>query len=122
MFNYLNCQLITIILLKHLNELNAVWEDQIINRRVFELEEEHDQTSECRELGDEYSKLFDRMRDSDDKEQWKEALFEFDSVVGSRLFETEKFFYLAGMNDVMQIFNITQKGVGDIDSRRNQGD
>jgi hypothetical protein len=122
MFNYSNCQLITIILLKHLNELNAVWEDQIINRRVFELEEEHDQTSECRELGDEYYKLFDRMRDSDDKEQLKEALFEFDSVVGSRLFETEKFFYLAGMNDVMQIFNITQKGVGDIDSRRNQGD
>ena len=107
MLDYSTCQLITIKLLKHLNRLNVLWEDQVVNHHVFELEEEHNQVPEYRELGDEYSKLFAQMRNSDDKEQWEKMLFEFDSVVGSRLFEAEKFFYLAGFNDAMQIFNVS---------------
>jgi hypothetical protein len=110
MLDYRITQLKTILLRKYLNELSAVWDDQweahLINRRIYELEKERDAVPECRKLGDEYSKLFDRMRDSADKEQWKEALFEFDSLVGSRLFETEKFYYLAGVYDALRFFYV----------------
>jgi hypothetical protein len=110
MLDYRITQLKTILLRKYLNELSAVWEDQweehIINRRIYELEKERDGVPECRKLGDEYSKLFDRMRDSADKKQWKDALFELDSLVGSRLFETEKFHYLAGVYDALRIFYV----------------
>jgi hypothetical protein len=110
MLDYRITQLKTILLRKYLNELSAVWDDQwedhLINRRIYELEKERDEVPECWKLGDEYSKLFDRMRDSADKEQWKEALFEFDSLVGSRLFETEKFHYLAGVYDALRFFYV----------------
>jgi hypothetical protein len=46
------------------------------------------------------------MLDIDDKEQWKKAVFEFDSLVGSRLFETENFHYLAGVYDALRIFKV----------------
>jgi hypothetical protein len=73
MLDYRITQLKTILLRKYLNELSAVWDDQweayIINRRIYELEKERDEVPECRKLGDEYSKLFDRMREIADKEQ-----------------------------------------------------
>jgi Mor family transcriptional regulator len=62
------------------------------------------------------------IHDTDDKKQRDHALFELDDLITQMMDEAEASHYLAGMNDVMQIFNITQKGVGDIDSRRNQGD
>jgi hypothetical protein len=107
MLNYSIYQLKTIMLLKHLNDLNAFWENQIVTNRIYEWDEEHLKTQEYRELGDEYSKLFNRIHDTDDKELRNEALFELDSLIGSKLVETEKFHYLAGFKDAMQVFNIS---------------
>jgi hypothetical protein len=121
MVNYSTCRLITMVLLKYLNDLNVLWEEEAIFQRIYELEEEYAKTQECQELATEYAKLFDRFVKSEDQRQ-REAIFEFDSHKGSELAAAKKFFYQAGINDTMRIFNITQKGVGEIDGGRNQGD
>jgi hypothetical protein len=92
-------------LLKQLNGLNAVWEEKAVFSRIYELEEEYVKTEEYQELAAEYSKLFDRfIKDEDQKH--REAIFEFDSLKGSELNAAKKFYYQAGINDVMRIFNI----------------
>jgi hypothetical protein len=44
-------------LLKHLNELNALWEEHIVFQRIYELDEEYAQTQEYQErsAGQEHS-------------------------------------------------------------------
>ena len=106
MVNYSTCRLITMVLLKYLNGLNAVWEEEAIFKRIYELEEEYAQTQEYQELTAEYSKLFDRFL-KDEAQKQREALFEFDSIMGSELATAKKFYYQAGINDAMRIFNIS---------------
>jgi hypothetical protein len=44
MSDYRITQLTTILLLKHLNESNAVWEDEIIFKRIYALDKEFTKT------------------------------------------------------------------------------
>jgi hypothetical protein len=107
MSDYRINQLKILLLLRHLNELNDVCEDEVVNPRLRELEEQHNRFQDNVDLKDKYSKLFNRMQNSDDKKQRKEMLLEFDSLVGCRLFEAEKFYYWSGIYDAMEIFNIS---------------
>jgi hypothetical protein len=105
-----NCpidQLKTIILLRQLNRLNVFCEEEVVACRIKELSTEHLKNQEHRELYGEYSKLFDRIQDIDDKEQRNRVLFEFDDLIGAILAETEKFYYLAGFHDAIRDFNIS---------------
>jgi hypothetical protein len=106
MINYSTCRLLTMALLKQLNGLNAVWEEEAIFKRICELGEEYDKTQECQELAAEYAKLFDRFVKSEDQGQ-REAIFEFESLKGSELNAAKQFYYQAGINDAMRIFNIS---------------
>jgi hypothetical protein len=64
MSDYSVYQLKTIILLKHLNNLNAIWEDKVVTCRIDELDEEHLKNQEYQQLTAEYSQLFNRIRDT----------------------------------------------------------
>jgi hypothetical protein len=99
-------QLRVIILLKHLDHLNAIREDEAIARRMEELNKEHVKTQEYQELDGEYSQL-KSVRDTEDQEQRNKALFELDRLIVDMLAETEKFHYLAGVHDAMQVYNIS---------------
>jgi hypothetical protein len=79
MVNYSTCQLITIILLKHLYRLNAVWEDKVVFNRIYELDEEYEKIQEYQELTEKQQQLFKQLFEIDAKEQRREALLEFDS-------------------------------------------
>jgi hypothetical protein len=107
MSDYRITQLTTILLLKHLNELNAVWEEQIVFKRIYELEAEFSKTGEYQEFSAEQQQLFQQLLENNDQQQRCDMLFEFDSVNGSELTAAKKFFYLAGMNDAMRIFNVS---------------
>jgi hypothetical protein len=107
MSDYRITQLKTIFLLKHLSELNAVWEEQIVFKRIYELEEEFAKTGEYQALSAAQQQLFQQLLESDDKQQRCDTLIEFDSVNGSELTAAKKFFYLAGINDAMRIFNVS---------------
>jgi hypothetical protein len=107
MSDYSVYQLKTIILLNHLNDLNAIWEDKVVTCRIYELDEEHLKNQEYQQLTAEYSQLFNRIRDTDDQKQRNEALFEFDSLIGRMLVKTQKFHYLAGFNDAMPVINVS---------------
>jgi hypothetical protein len=106
MVNYSTCRVITMVLLNYLNGLNAAWEEKAVFNRIYELEEEFAKTQEYQELAAEYSKLFDRFIKNEDQKQ-REAIFEFDSIMGSELNVAKKFYYQAGVNDAMRIFNIS---------------
>jgi hypothetical protein len=47
-----------------------------------------------------------RFVKSEDQRQ-REAIFEFDSLKGSELTAAKQFYYQAGINDAMRIFNIS---------------
>jgi hypothetical protein len=94
------------VLLKYLDGLNAVWEEEAVFKRIYELEEKYAKTQEYQELAAEYSKLFDRFLKDKDQRQ-REAIFEFDSHKGSELNAAKQFYYQAGINDAMRIFNIS---------------
>jgi hypothetical protein len=93
--------------LKHLNELNALWEEHIVLQRIYELDEEYAQTREYQERSAGQEHLFQQLLESSDKQQRLDALIEFDSVNGSELTAAKKHFYLAGMKDAMRIFTVS---------------
>jgi hypothetical protein len=107
MSDYRITQLTTILLLKHLNELNALWEEHIVLQRIYELDEEYAQTPEYQERFAEQEHLFQQFLENSDKQQRRESLIEFDSVNGSELTAAKKFFCLAGMKDAMRIWNVS---------------
>jgi hypothetical protein len=71
------------------------------------LEEKYAQTQEYQEFSAEQEQLFQQLLKSGDKQQRVDALIEFDSVNGSELTAAKKFFYLAGLNDALRIFNVS---------------
>jgi hypothetical protein len=107
MSDYHLAQLKTVLLLKHLNELNALWEEHIVLQRIYELDEKYSQTGEYQERSTEQEQLFHQLLESEDKQQRRDALIEFDSVNGSELTAAKKYFYLAGMKDAMRIFTVS---------------
>jgi hypothetical protein len=107
MLNYPTYQLITIILLKHLYRLNAVWEDKVIFNRIYELDEEYEKIPEYQELTEKQQQLLEQLFESDAKEQRREALLEFDSLKVRELTLAKKLYYLAGIKDALQIFNVS---------------
>jgi hypothetical protein len=107
MSDYRLTQLKTVLLLKQLNELNALWEEHIVFQRIYELDEEYAQTQEYQERSAEQEQLFHQLLESGDKQQRRDALIDFDSVNGSELTAAKKFFYLAGMKDAMRIFTVS---------------
>jgi hypothetical protein len=107
MSDYRITQLKTILLLKHLNELNTVWEEQVIFKRILELEDEYAKTEEYQELSAQQQQLFKQLLESDDQLKRRDTLIEFDSVNGSELLAAKQFYYLAGINDAMRIFNVS---------------
>jgi hypothetical protein len=113
MLNYSVCQLITMIILKHLSRLNALCEDELIDCRLEELNQEYVKTQEYQELSEKYFKLFHDIQANNDQEQFKEDVFEIDSLMVSKLAETQKFYYLAGIHDTMKVFNVSDAGQGD---------
>jgi hypothetical protein len=92
-------------MLKHLIHLNALCEDELIASRLEELNQEYVKTQECQELNEKYFKLFHDIQANNDQEQIKNAVFELDNLIVSKLAETQKFHYLAGINDAMKVFN-----------------
>jgi hypothetical protein len=66
MLDYRTSQLKTILLLKHLNGLNAVWEEQVVYKRICELETEYAKTQEYQELTAEQHQLFHRLFENAD--------------------------------------------------------
>jgi DNA repair ATPase RecN len=96
-----------IILLKHLDHRNAIREDEVIARRMEELDKEHVKTQEYQELDGEYSKLFKTIQNTEDKEQRNKALFELDRLTVDMMAGAAKFYYLAGVHDVMQVYDFS---------------
>jgi hypothetical protein len=58
MSDYRLAQLKTVLLVKHLNELNAHWEEHIVLQRIYELDEEYAQTQEYQERSAGQEQLF----------------------------------------------------------------
>jgi hypothetical protein len=58
---FLITQLKTILLLNHLNGLNAVWEEQVVFKRILELEDEYAKTQEFQELSAQQQQLFNQL-------------------------------------------------------------
>jgi hypothetical protein len=107
MSDYRLTQLKTVLLVKELNELNARWEEHIVLQRIYELDEEYAKTREYQERSTEQEQLFHQLLESEDKQQRRDALIEFDSVNGSELSAAKKYFYLAGMKDALRIWNVS---------------
>jgi hypothetical protein len=108
----LNCpvsvsQLRVIILLKHLDHMNATREDEAIARRMEELDKEYIETKEFQKLEKEYSRLFKLIHDTEDKEQRNKAFCQLDRLTVDMMAETAKFYYLAGVHDAMQVYDIS---------------
>jgi hypothetical protein len=95
------------LLVKHLNSLNAVREDQIVFKRIYEWEEEYAKTQEYQGFSAEQQQLFQQLLASDDQKQRHDLVFEFDSIHGSELAAAKKFYYLAGIHDALRIFNVS---------------
>lgn len=98
-------QLLTVLLLQRLYESKVRWEKQIVMKRIYELDEEYVKAEEYQELSAEQEQLFQELIESDDKQRRREALIEFDSANGGELLAAKKFFYMAGLNDAMRMFN-----------------
>jgi hypothetical protein len=98
-------QLLTVLLLQRLYESNVRWEKQIVMKRIYELDEEYAKTKEYQEFSAGQERLFQELMESDDKQRRREALIEFDGANGGELLAAKKFFYLAGLNDALQMFN-----------------
>jgi hypothetical protein len=107
MSDYRLAQLKTSLLVKHLNELNTRREEHIVLQRIYELDEEYAKTREYQERSTKQEQLFHQLLESEDKQQRRDALIEFDSVNGSELTAAKKYFYLAGMKDAMRIFTVS---------------
>jgi hypothetical protein len=114
MSDYCLAQLKTSLLVKHLNELNALWEEHIVLQRIYELDEEYAQTGEYQERSAGQEQLLQQLLENGDKQQRRDALIDFDSVNGSELSAAKKYFYLAGMKDAMRMFNVSNWNPGDI--------
>jgi hypothetical protein len=99
MLNSSISQLMTIALLKQLNRLNADREDDVIDSRVDELNKEHIETQEYQELRERHLELLKTVRNTEDEEQRNKALFELSDLTVDMMFETAKFYYMAGFND-----------------------
>jgi hypothetical protein len=106
-------QLRNVILLNHLLKLNsnAVWKDEIVACRIEELENEYKETQKYQELNVDYSRLYDSIYNdliynTDDEKQRYHVLFELDNLIVEMMDDVEAFYYLAGINDAMQIFKI----------------
>jgi hypothetical protein len=105
MLNKSISQLMAIALLKRLNHLNAVWEDEIIDSRIDELDKEHIGTQEFQELERQCLELLKTARDTEDEEQRKKALFKLNDIITDITFEAAKFHYIAGFNDAILFFS-----------------
>jgi hypothetical protein len=100
-------QLLTVLLLQRLYELNVRWEKQIVMKRIYELDDEYAKTEEYQEFSAAQEQLFQELIESDDKQRRRDTLIEFDSANGGELLAAKKFFYLAGLNDAIGIFNLS---------------
>jgi hypothetical protein len=100
-------QLLTILLLQRLYESKVRWEKQIVMKRIYELDEEYAKTEEYQEFSAAQEQLFQKLLESDDKQRRRDTLIEFDSANGGELLATKKFFYLAGLNDALRMFNLS---------------
>jgi hypothetical protein len=69
MSDYQLTQLKTMLLVKHLNSLNAVREDQIVFKRIYEWEEEYAKTQEYQGFSAEQQQLFQQLLASDDQKE-----------------------------------------------------
>jgi hypothetical protein len=98
-------QLLTILLLQRLYESKVRWEKQIVMKRIYELDEEYAKTEEYQDFSAEQEQLFQALLESNDKKIRRDTLIEFDSANGGELLAVKKFFYLAGLNDAMRMFN-----------------
>jgi hypothetical protein len=107
MSDYSLAQLKTSLLVKHLNELNALWEENIVLQRIYELDEEYAHTREYQERSTGQEQLIQQLLESDDRQRRRDMLIEFDSVNGSELTAAKKYFYLAGMKDALRIFTVS---------------
>jgi hypothetical protein len=98
-------QLLTVFLLQHLYDSNVRWEKQIIFNRIYELDEEYAKTREYQEFSAEQERLFQQLLESDDQQRRRDTLIDFDSANGGELLAAKRFFYLAGLNDALGMFN-----------------
>jgi hypothetical protein len=106
MNNYSLYQLITLILMKHLDEMEDEYKGDFIGYRMEEMAIKHNQVKEYQEFNDKYSILIDRIEAMEDKKQRNEMLDELKDLVVERMGESEEFYYMTGLNDARQVFDI----------------
>jgi hypothetical protein len=101
-------QLVTLILMKHLEEFSDFCQDELISGRMSELTQQHNKIQDYRELNDEYDKLIAAIAAVDDKEQRDSKVGDLDDLIVARMCEAEQFCYLAGLNDARRVFEISR--------------
>jgi hypothetical protein len=101
--NYSLYQLVTLIIMKHLDELANVYQKEFIIHRMGDLDRQHDQIREYRELFTEYAELIDEIEALDEKELSDQSFDKLKRLFALIISETEKFYYLAGLHDARQV-------------------
>jgi hypothetical protein len=107
--NYSLYQLLTIIIMKHLNELADFYKEEFVVCRMEDLDQQHDKLREYRELYTEYLESIDQIEDMDEKKISNESFDKLKCLVTLMVSETERFHYLAGLNDALQVFEKNQE-------------
>jgi predicted transcriptional regulator len=104
--NYSLYQLVTVIIMKHLNELTDVYQEEFVVYRMENLDRQHENVREYRELSGEYAELIDQIKARGEKKLSDESFDKLKRLVTLRVSETERFHYLAGLNDARRVFEI----------------
>jgi hypothetical protein len=112
MSNYSLYQLVTVIIMKHLNELTDVYQEEFVVYRMENLDRQHETIREYRELSGEYAELIDQIKARDGKKLSDESFDKLKRLVTLRASETERFHYLAERNDARRMFEISQGNEG----------
>jgi hypothetical protein len=103
--NYSLYQIVTIIIMNYLDELEEIYKEELFVCRMEDLDEQHDKIREYHELSTEYAELIDQIEAMDEKKLSKELFYKLVRLVTLMVNETEKFHYLAGLNDAKKVFD-----------------
>jgi hypothetical protein len=114
MINYSLYQLVTLILMKHLEELDDFFGEDLkdyfktefISCRMNELMQQYDKIQRYQELNDRYNNLIAEIVAMDDKEQRDSMTRDLEELIIESMCEAAQFHYLAGLNDALRVFDV----------------
>jgi hypothetical protein len=94
------CESIIIKLLQHFKTSDISWKTDTISPLIDHLFLQYKKTQKFQELNEEYSRLYDLIQNTDDKEQRYQALADFEEFIECEIeWDVAEFCYLAGFND-----------------------